>query len=150
MKKIRNILLNNKGDSILGYVIVAPFLLYFTVYLILGGAYFLKINDMTNICNKKLDRALVQGQFTTSLQTELINELVLAGFHEDNLTITISPAVAGDSNNDTYIERGNEIQVTIIYKKPHRFYYPNKFFSSSLEESKFYIGTKISGMSEKW
>ncbi len=108
------------------------------------------INDMTNICNKKLDRALVEGQFTSAIRAELENELATYGFSGTNLEITITPSQAGDASDGTYAPRGQEIELTVLYKKPHWFYYINKFFSPSLAESKFYIGTKISGMSEKW
>jgi len=150
MEKLRNLLKNKKGNSILGYVIISPFLLYFILYLVLGGAYFMNINDMNNICNKKLDRALVIGQFTPELQEELENELASHGFSGTDLEIEITPTFAGDNDSDSYISRGNEIELKVIYKKPHWFYGVNKFFSPSLDESKFYIGVKISGMSEKW
>lgn len=141
---------DEKGNSILGYIIISPFLIYFILYLVLGGAYFMRINDMTNICNKKLDRALVEGQFTSTIKTELENELATYGFSGTELEITITPSEADDGDDGTYASRGEEIELTVLYKKPHWFYYINKFFSPSLEDSKFYIGTKISGMSEEW
>lgn len=150
MRRVTKILTNKKGNSILGYIIIAPFLLYFILYLGLGGAYFLRINDLTNICNKKLDRALVEGQFTNALKTELQTELSSRGFSGSELQITITPTEADDGVDSTYVERGQEIELTVLYARPHEFYYVNRLFSPSLEASKFYIGTKISGMSEKW
>jgi hypothetical protein len=150
MEKIKNIIKNKKGNSILGYIIISPFLLYFILYLILGGAYFMNINDMNNICNKKLDRALIEGQFTPDLQQELKDELASIGFSGSSLEIEITPTYAGDNDSNSYVERGNEIQLTVIYKKPHWFYGVNRVFSPSLDESKFYIGVQISGMSEQW
>lgn len=150
MSKIGRILSDKKGDSILGFVIISPFLVYFILYLVLGGAYFMRINDMANICNKKLDRALVEGQFTSTLRSELESELATYGFSGTELEIVITPSRAGDGSDGTYVNRGQEIELQVLYKKPHWFYYINRFLSPSLEESKFYIGTKISGMSEKW
>jgi len=150
MRNFLEILRNKRGNAILGYLIVTPFIVYFMLYIILGGAYFLRVNDMTNVVNMKLDRALVEGQFTTTLRDELENELDSKGFGGADLTINISPSVAGDSNNTSYAKRGEEIEITVLYKKPHYFYYPNRLFSPSISESKFYIGAKISGMSEKW
>lgn len=150
MANIKQALSNKRGESILGYIVVAPFLVYFILYLILGGAYFLKINDMTNIANKKLDRALVEGQFSNGLKMELENELENSGFTGSELEINITPLYAGDGTDGTYTPRGQEIELMIIYKKPHPFYHVNKFFAPRIGESKFYIGTKISGMSEKW
>lgn len=150
MERIREVLSNKKGNSILGYVIITPFLVYFILYLVLGGTYFMRINDMTNIANKKLDRALVEGQFTNAIKAELENELAAYGFKGTELELTITPTQAGDGSDGTYASRGQEIELKILYTKPHWFYYINKFFAPSLPASKFYIGTKISGMSEKW
>lgn len=150
MERLLRVLSNKKGNSILGYIVISPFLVYFILYLVLGGAYFMRINDMTNICNKKLDRALVEGQFTSTIKAELENELATHGFNGSELEITITPNQADDGSDGTYVSRGQEIELQVLYKKPHWFYYINKFFSPSLEGSKFYIGTKISGMSEKW
>ena len=110
----------------------------------------MRVNDMTNICNKKLDRALVEGQFTSTIRAELENELADHGFSGTDLEITITPNPASDGSDGTYASRGQEIELTVLYRKPHWFYYVNRLFSPSLEDSKFYIGTKISGMSEKW
>ncbi len=147
--KIKKILSSKRGD-ILGFIIISPFILYIMLYLILGGAYLMKINDMSTIANKKLDRALVYGQFNEQLSAEMLLELEEKGFKSSDLEIDITPSEAYDSNDSTYATRGNEIQVTIIYKRPHWFYYVNKFVMPSLDEKNFYIGTKISGMSELW
>jgi hypothetical protein len=149
MDRIRKALSNKKGNSILAYVIVSPFLVYFMLYLVLGGAYFLRINDMTNICNKKLDRALVSGQFTNVLKTELQTELNDAGFSGIELEINITPIEADDGSDGTYAIRGQEVNLKVLYKKPHWFFYPHRMFGES-DETKFYIGTEISGMSEQW
>lgn len=147
MFKIKACLSSKKGD-ILGYIVTAPFILYVILYLILGGAYLLKINEMSTIANKKLDRALVSGQFTDQIKAELITELEEKGFKQENLTIEVTPTDADDSNDVTRVMRGDEIQIKILYTKPHWFYYINEFVNSSIDEKLFYIGTKISGMSE--
>lgn len=149
MENIKQILSSRKGD-ILGFIIISPFVLYIMLYLILGGAYLMKINDMSTIANKKLDRALVYGQFNEQLNSELITELEEKGFKSSDLEITITPSEAHDADDSTYTARGTEIQLTIIYKRPHWFYHVNRFVMHSVDEKNFYIGTKISGMSEIW
>lgn len=140
---------DNRGLSMLGFIIVFPFIIMFCVDIILCGAYFMKQNDLFNIVNKKLDRALVVGQFTTTLKSDLENELIKEGFDLANTEIVCTPAIAYDDSNSTYAPRETEIEIKVVHKKPHAFYYINKAFVPSLSESKFYIGTKISGMSEE-
>jgi len=148
LNRIRKSLSEQKGGGeILAFIVVAPIFVWFFVYIILGGSFLLKKNDMTTIVNKKLDRALVEGQFTNTLQTELINELTSKGFSKSDLEISVTPNDAYDSNDGSYVARGTEIEITVLYKQPHPFYYVN-LGAGSIE--KFYIGTKIQGMSEKW
>lgn len=139
---------NENGDgSILGFIIVAPILLWFFVYIIFGGAFLLEISQMNTVVNKTLDIALVEGQYTTNLRQTLEDELVASGYDTSNLEITINPNIAGDGNNATYVERGEMIEVIVLNKKPHPFYNIN--FKAG-DESKYYIGVQIQGMSEKW
>lgn len=139
---------NEKGDSnILGFIIVAPIMLWFFVYIIFGGAFLLEINQMNTVVNKTLDIALVEGQYTTNLRQTLETELANSGFDVSSLEITITPSVAGDGNNSTYVARGGMIGVTVLSREPHPFYNIN-FKAGS--ESKYYVGTQIQGMSEKW
>lgn len=139
---------NEKGDSnIVGFIVVAPVLLWFFVYIIFGGSFLLDINKMTTIVNKSLDQALVEGQYTMELHQKLKSELINYGFEEGSLEINITPSSAGDNNNGTYETRGQVIEVRVLYNKPHPFYYVN--FKAG-GESKYYIGVKIQGMSEKW
>jgi len=148
LNRIRKSLSEQKGaGEILAFIVVAPIFVWFFIYIILGGAFLLQKNDMSTIVNKKLDRALVEGQFTNTLQSELINELTSKGFNQSNLEITVTPNAAYDTSDGSYTTRGNEIEITVLYKNPHPFYYAN-FGAGSVE--KFYIGTKIQGMSEKW
>lgn len=148
LKKILNILKNEKGESnILGFIVIAPIITYFIIYIVLGGDFYLDTNNLSIIVNKKLDQAIIVGQFTTTLKQELIDELKDKGFIESSTEISITPTIAGDNDNNTYVTRGNEIEITVLYKKAHGFYYIN--FGSGGQE-KYYIGTKIQGMSEKW
>jgi len=141
------IIKSNKGEATLGFIVVAPFLVYFLLYLIFVALFFIRNNEIRSITNKMLDRAVVEGQFTAALQTELKNNLVAAGFEEEKLEIEITPSSSGDSINSTYAKRGEEIEIIIIYKKPHNLY----FLSFGVGgEKAYYISTKISGMSEKW
>lgn len=139
--------LNNQRGDILGFIIIAPIIVWFFLYIIFCGMFLLDINQMNTIVNKSLSMALVEGQFTTKLQSDLKNELINAGFTEDKLEINITPTYAGDNNDLTYATRGNIIEISVIFKKPHIFYYTN--FKSG-GESKYYIGIKMQGMSEKW
>ncbi|WMJ77870.1 hypothetical protein RBQ61_02780 [Sedimentibacter sp. MB35-C1] len=139
---------NQKGAittiEVLAYL---PFIIYLIVYLVMGGLFLAEKNELNTIVNKKLDRAIVEGQFTVELKEELVNELDSKGFKEEKLEITITPDAADDSNNNTYISRGNEISIKVIYKKTHTFYYLNFAIG---EESTFYPKAKVTGMSEKW
>lgn len=143
-----NYIKNQKGSAgtieLLAYL---PIILYMTTYIIMGGMFLVEKNELSTIVNKKLDRAVVVGQFTTELKDELINELDLKGFSNEKLEITILPDVAADNNNDTYASRGNEISIKVVYKEIHTFYYLNFGIG---EESTFYPKTRVTGMSEKW
>lgn len=145
--KIHNIVKSNKGEATLGLVIVAPFLVYFLLYLIFLGMFFVRINEMRTIVNRMLDRAAVEGQFTTALQADLKDKLIEAGFEEENLEIKITPSTASDINNTSYVKRGEEIEIIVIYKKPHNLYFLS--FGAN-DEKAYYISVKVSGMSEKW
>lgn len=149
MKKLMfKYLKNERGDgNILAFIILSPIFLWIFLYIIMGGSFLLEINQMTAIVNKSLDEALVEGQYSTDLQEHLRQELIDSGFTEDSLEITITPTAAGDGSNSTYVTRGNLIEVKVVYKKPHRFYYTNLKVGG---ESKYWIGTKIQGMSEQW
>jgi hypothetical protein len=139
---------NEKGDSsILGFIIVAPIMLWFFIYIIFGGAFLLEINQMNTIVNKTFDIALVEGQYTTDLRSALVTELTSSGFDASSLEISITPSAAGDSNNSTYIGRGEMIEVTVLSRKAHPLY--NVSFKAG-DESDYYIGVQIQGMSEKW
>lgn len=139
---------NQKGAittiEVLAYL---PFIIYLFVYLIMGGLFLIEKNELNTIVNKKLDRAVVVGQFTAELKEELISELDSRGFDSEKLEITIAPDAAADNNNDTYTTRGNEISIKVIFKETHTFYYLNFGIG---EESTFYPKTRATGMSEKW
>lgn len=143
-----NKILNKKGNSMIGFIVVFPFLIGFLVYIILGGAYFMKNNDMTNVVNKHFDRALIEGQFTQIIRQELINELNDNGFND--IGIEIEPTNAGDTSDTSYVTRGNSISLTVIDNKPHAFYTINKYFMPGVSSNRFKIGVRVSGMSEKW
>ena len=147
-KKIINILKSQKGTSnVLSFVVIAPLLAWFLVYILISGDFTMDTNNFSVIVNKKMERALIKGQFTIDLRQELVDELVEKGFNESYLEIKITPTEAGDNNNTTYVTRGNEIEIIVVYKKPHYFHKIN--FDVGGDE-KYYIGTKIQGMSEKW
>jgi len=143
-----NYIKNEKGAintiEVLAYL---PLIIYMIVYLIMGGLFLVEKNELSTIVNKKLDRAIVEGQFNAELKEELINELDAKGFKKEKLEISITPNAAGDNDNNTYTSRGNEISITVIYKETHTFYYLNFGIG---EESTFYPKKRVTGMSEKW
>ncbi len=139
---------NQKGAvTTIEVLVYLPFIAYLIIYLIMGGLFLAEINELNTIVNKKLDRAIVEGQFTAELKEELINELDLKGFKKEKLEVYITPNVSGDNDNNTYTSRGNEISIKVIHKKTHTFYYLNFAIG---EESTFYPKAKVTGMSEKW
>ncbi len=143
-----NYIKNERGAiNTIEVLVYLPIIIYIIVYLIMGGLFLVERNELTTIVNKKLDRAVVEGQFTVELKEELINELDVKGFKKDKIEISIIPDSAGDDDNMTYTKRGNEISIKVIYKKTHTFYYLNFGIG---EESTFYPKAKVSGMSEKW
>ena len=145
MKKYIN---NEKGaGEIITFLVILPFVIYFIVYLVIGGLFLIEKNELTTIVNKKLDRAIVEGQFTADIKDELIQELDTKGFKQEKLEITITPTIAGDNDNNTYATRGQEITIRVIYKQAHTFYYINGKLG---DEETFYPKAKATGMSEKW
>lgn len=139
---------NSRGAiNTIEVLVCLPIILYMIVYMIMGALFLTEKNELTTIVNKKLDRALVEGQFTLELKEELINELDSKSFKKENLEIMISPDVANDNDNGTYATRGNEISITVIFKETHIFYYLNLGIG---EEETFYPKSRVTGMSEKW
>ncbi|MBA1336516.1 MAG: hypothetical protein HPY66_2951 [Firmicutes bacterium] len=141
---------DERGSSVVGYVVVAPFLLWFFMYLVLGGAYFMRRNDMVNLINTKFDRALLEGQFTAELKAELVDGLSGMGFEREKLEIEVTPEEAFDGSDETYVPRGREMGITVLYRSPHPFYYINRVMAPGISEQRFYIGARVTGMSEKW
>lgn len=143
-----NYIRDQKGSiGTIEILVYLPLIIYMIVYLIIGGMFLIERNELSTIVNKKLDRAIVAGQFTAELKEELINELDSKGFNKEKLQISITPVPAADDNNDTYAPRGNEISIKVIYQETHTFYYLNFGIG---EESTFYPKTRVTGMSEKW
>jgi len=143
-----NYIKNEKGAvGTIEVLVYLPLILYMIVYLIMGGLFLVEKNELSTVVNKKLDRAIVAGQFTAELKEELINELDSRGFNKEKLEITITPDAASDNDNNTYTSRGNEISIKVIYKETHIFYYLNFAIG---EESTFYPKKRVTGMSEKW
>ena len=144
IKYVRN---EKGGGEILSFLVVLPIIIWLFSYMILGGLFLIEVNELSTIVNKKLDIAVVKGQFTTEEKNNLINELNEKGYKKENLVIDISPEAASDTNNETYVKRGQEISIKVIYEQAHPFYLIN--FGLASEEN-FYPKTKITGMSEKW
>lgn len=143
-----NYIRDQKGSiGTIEILVYLPLIIYMIAYLIIGGTFLIEKNELNTIVNKKLDRAIVAGQFTAELKEELINELDSKGFNKEKLEIIITPDAAADNNNDTYAPRGDEISIKVIYKETHTFYYLNFGIG---EESIFYPKKRVTGMSEKW
>jgi hypothetical protein len=143
-----NYIKNEKGGGeILSFLVVLPIIIWLFTYMIFGGLFLIEVNELSTIVNKKLDIATVNGQFTAELKNELINELDGKGYRKENLIIEIAPDAASDSNNETYVKRGQEVSIKVIYEQAHPFYFINLGLAP---EENFYPKTKITGMSEKW
>lgn len=135
------------GGEILSFLVVLPITLLIVSYVIFGGLFLIEVNELSTIVNKKLDMAAVEGQFTIDIKNGLINELDDRGYKKEKLTVEISPVEASDNNNSTYVKRGQEISIKVVYEQAHPFYYINLGLA---EEKIFYPKTRVTGMSEKW
>lgn len=138
---------NKRGASIISFIIVAPFLIYFILYVVYLSMFFVKINEMKLITNNILNRAIIEGQFTTVLKNDLIYDLNKAGYETDKLIIDIKPLHASDGRINTYVKRGNKITIRVVYTKPSNLYFLNFGLD---DKTRYYISVKLSGMSEKW
>lgn len=148
IKKIYKYINNeNGGGEILSFLVVVPVIVWMFTYVIFGGLFLVEVNELSTIVNKKLEMAVVEGQFTTDLKNGLVQELDNKGYKKEKLSVEISPTDASDNNNATYVKRGQEISIKIIYQKPHPFYYINLGLA---EEKNFYPKIRITGMSERW
>ncbi len=140
---------NKKGEAFLSFILISPLIVWFFMYLVLGGVYFAKSNQMANIVNSKLDMALVEGKFTNQMIEDIKDDLSVLGFTKENIEISIFPEEANPAG-DEYAERGQEMIIQVICKDPQPFYYINRFIMPTLKPESLYIGTKLAGMSEKW
>ncbi len=140
-----------KGNSILSFIVVIPFLVLMMTYFVCSFTYNRTSNDFYTITNSYFDRVLIEGQLTVQLRDEMIKKLEKLGFNKENIEITANSRYVDDIDDTTYIQRGEEIQIKIINKKPHYFYLVNKMLSAgAIKEEAFYIGSIFTGMSEKW
>ncbi|MCT4662830.1 MAG: DUF4320 family protein [Tissierellales bacterium] len=134
---------NNKGSAIIELLLILPlliFLILFFVFLIVFGYDSHKFN---RICDNYFEKALVEGQFTNTLKDDFINELDDGGFNKDLVEITSPQSEVLDSDDDTYVVRGNSIDVKIKYNKEYKI---NMY---TLGIKKILITKRCQGMSEE-
>lgn len=147
IKKIKS----KKGNSILSFIVVIPFLVLMMTYFICSFTFNRTNNDFYAVTNSYFDRILVEGQITTSLMNDMTDKLERMGFDRADVEITANNGNVDDGDDSTYLQRGEEIQVKILHKKPHYFYLVNQILSlGAVNEEAFYVGSVFTGMSEKW
>lgn len=146
-----NILKSKKGNSILTFIIIVPFMAMFMTYFVSSYTFNKTNSYFYNIANSSFDRILVEGQMTSSIENDMMNKFSKIGFDTSKIEIVTNSSAINDNNNSTYVARGEEVKVQILHKKPHYFYFINNIFTlGSSKEETFYIGSVFSGMSEKY
>ena len=129
-------------------MVLTPVFVFLMIYFALSFSYTRRTSQFNQITNTAFDRILVEGQFTTQIKAEMLDDFKKIGM--EDITVEVSEAIVDDNNDATYVPRGSEIKIRIVHNKPHQFYYVNKLLSlGSIKEEAFYIGSSCSGMSEK-
>ncbi len=147
LKKLRN----KKGNSILTFIVVAPFLAMFMTYFVFSFTFNRANNYFYNVTNATFDRVLVEGQLTNDLKDDMLRQLEKMEFDRSSIEIKTTNSSVDDGNDLTYVSRGDEIKIQILHKKPHDFYHINNIITlGSASETSFYVGSVFTGMSEKY
>lgn len=145
-----NKLKSKKGNTIISFIITLPILITLMTYFVCAFTFNRANHDFYTITNSTFDRILVEGQLTVALEDEMLTNLEKVGFDRNKIEIKVNKSEIFDNSDTTFLNRGEEIQVQILHKKPHYFYYVNKIISKgSSDEKNFYIGSVFTGMSEK-
>lgn len=146
IKKLKS----KSGNTMISFIITLPLLVAFMTYLVCGFTFNRANHDFYTITNSTFDRVLVEGQLTTELENEMLMKLEKAGFDKTKIEINVNKNEVFDNSDSTFVNRGEEIQVKILHKKPHYFYYINNIITrGNSNEKNFYIGSVFTGMSEK-
>lgn len=147
LKRLRN----KKGNSILTFIVIAPFLAMFMTYFVFSFTFNRANNYFYNVTNTTFDRVLIEGQLTNDLKDDMYMQLEKMEFDRNSIEITTTESYVDDGNDSTYVSRGDEIKIQILHKKPHAFYHINNIITlGSVSEKSFYVGSVFTGMSEKY
>jgi len=150
LKSLKNIR-NKKGNAILTFIVIAPFLAMFMTYFIFSFTFNRANNYFYNVTNTTFDRVLIEGQLTNGLKEDMYSQLEKMEFDRNSIEITTTNSSIDDGNDSTYVSRGDEIKIQILHKKPHYFYHINKIITlGSVGKESFYVGSVFTGMSEKY
>lgn len=149
MIKIEN-LKSKKGYSLITFLVTIPFIAFFMIYLTSSYAYNRTNNQFEQITNATFDRILVEGQLTNEIKQDLYTRLEKINIQSSDLVIRPSDYIIDDGDDTSYVIRGSDVKIDFIYKKPHFFYYVNKFILLGLADEKtYYLANSATGMSEK-
>lgn len=140
---------SKKGNTIISFIITLPILVTLMTYFVCAFTFNRANHDFYTITNSTFDRVLVEGQLTVALENEMLTNLEKVGFDKSKIEIKVNKSEIFDNSDATFLNRGEEIQLQILHKKPHYFYYVNKIISRGGDEKSFYIGSVFTGMSEK-
>lgn len=146
IKKLKS----KSGNTMISFIITLPLLVAFMTYSVCVFTFNRANHDFYTITNSTFDRVLVAGQLTAELENEMLMKLEKAGFDKTKIEINVNKNEVFDNSDSTFVNRGEEIQVKILHKKPHYFYYINNIITrGNSDEKSFYIGSVFTGMSEK-
>lgn len=146
IKKLKS----KSGNTLISFIVVLPLLVSFMTYFICVFTFNRANHNFCTITNATFDRVLVEGQLTSELENEMLMKLEKAGFDKTKIEINVNKNEVFDNSDSTFVNRGEEIQVKILHKKPHYFYYINNIITrGNSDEKSFYIGSVFTGMSEK-
>lgn len=142
-------LITKKGDGLLTFVIFSPFIVAFVMFFVGLFTFSASVSIFQSNTNSVFDRVLIEGQLTKNLKEELLTKLEANGFDRKYIEISSETSVLVDDIDSTYVKRGEPIEIQILYRKPHYFYYINKLLLNNVKEETFYIGHVPNGRSEK-
>lgn len=142
---------NKDGASVITMFFIA--LLTITVVFAMASyfSYEMNQNRFITITSRTMDKVLVKGQLTNADRNEMYEALATIGMTDQSrVLITGSPVEAFDVSDATYAKRGQSITMTVIYDKPHFIANMVSILNPGADKSRYRIGHRMEGMSEKW